>query len=179
MTQFFSSPLAFAAHLMVVQRNMSVAERGIVARATQMVWEEARRVIGEGYPDWPALRPETLAHKIANTPLLETGELRDSIAWHAEGLHGEVGSDNDKALWHELGTSRIPPRSFLGGAAQHMGQEIEKMAARAVMAVIAGRGLHSSEMMELLHLLKHIGHHVKEAADKALETDEERQRKRR
>jgi phage gpG-like protein len=178
MTQTFSLT-GFVAHLGVMKHNMSMVEHGIVARAAQMVWEEARRVIGEGYPDWPALRPETLAHKIANTPLLETGELRSSIEWQAHGLTAEVGSNNDKALWHELGTSRIPPRSFLAGAAQHMGPEIEKMATKAVVAVMLGKGLHSSEMLELLHLLKHVGHHVKEAVDYALETPEERERKRR
>ena len=148
MTQFFSSPLAFAAHLVVVERNMRAVEPAIVAKATQMVWEEARRVLGtEGY-NWPALSPNT--KKTQPGMLLETGELRDSIEWTAHGLHGEVGSNNDKALWHELGTSRIPPRPFLAGAAAAMGPEIQKMAARAVMAVALGKGLHSSEMMELL-----------------------------
>ena len=61
-----------------------------------------------------------------------------------------------------------------------MGPEIEKMAARAVRAVIGGRGLHSSEMMELLHLLKHVGHAVKEATDKVLDgPEDENGRKRR
>ena len=75
------------------------------------------------------------------------------------------------------------PRAFLHGrflsaAAMQMEGEIHKMAARAVMAVIAGKGLHSSEMGELLHLLRHVGHAVKEAADYALATDEERARRR-
>jgi hypothetical protein len=179
MTQFFSSPLAFAAHLMVVQRNMVMVEHAIVARACELIAAEAKRVIGVGYDDWPALKPETLAHKFYNTPLLETGELRASIEWNSHGNQGFVGSDNDKALWHELGTSRIPPRSFLAGAAQHMGPQVEKMAGRAVFAAVMGKGLHSSEMMELLHLLRHVGHHVKEAVDYALETPEERERKRR
>jgi hypothetical protein len=40
-----------------------------------------------------------------NTPLLETGEMRASIEWNAEGNEGRVGSNNEKAVWHELGTS--------------------------------------------------------------------------
>jgi hypothetical protein len=36
------------------------------------------------------------------------------------------------------------------------------MAARAVVAVLEGRGLHSSEMAELIHLLQHAAHSVKE-----------------
>jgi hypothetical protein len=45
-------------------------------------------------------------------------------------------------VWQELGTSKIPPRSFLVGAAVHMEEKIHKMAARAVMAVMRGEGLH-------------------------------------
>jgi hypothetical protein len=49
-----------------------------------MVHAEARRVIGKGYPDWPKLNPKTIARKLlGNTPLFETGELRDSIEWRA------------------------------------------------------------------------------------------------
>jgi hypothetical protein len=91
---------------------------------------------------------------------------------------GEVGSNNDKAVWHEFGTSRIPARPFLSAAAMQMEGEIHKMAAKAVMAVIAGRGLHGSEMAELIHLLRHVGHAVKEGVDYALATDEERARRR-
>jgi hypothetical protein len=73
----------------------------------------------------------------------------------------------------------IPPRSFLAGAAQHMGPKIEKMAAKAVMAVVMGKGLHSSEMGELLHLLRHVGHAVKEVVDKALDGPEDDNRRKR
>jgi hypothetical protein len=79
-------------------------EHAIVARACEMVAVEAKRVIGVGYEDCSALKPETLAHKFYNTPLLETGEMRASIEWNARGNEGHVGSNNDKAVWHELGT---------------------------------------------------------------------------
>jgi hypothetical protein len=51
------------------------------------------------------LAPE-LAKDGVNTPLLETGEMRASIEWNADAHHGFVGSNNDKAIWQELGTSR-------------------------------------------------------------------------
>jgi phage gpG-like protein len=41
--------------------------------------------------------------------LLETGDLRDSIERVVPHGIAYVGSNNKKALWHELGTSRIPP----------------------------------------------------------------------
>jgi hypothetical protein len=138
-----------------------------------MVCTEAKRVLGEGYPEWPRLQPETIAHKMrGDSPLLETGEMRASIEWNAEGNEGYVGSNNDKAVWHELGTSRIPPRPFLMGAAVRMEPLIHAMAAKAAMAVLAGRGLHSAELGELLHLLheiRHVGHKVGEAMDTVLD----------
>jgi phage gpG-like protein len=166
------SILEFVAKTKTIQLELEIVGHAVVARACEMVAEEARRVIGEGYDFWPALAPSTLARKMMNTPLLETGELRGSIEWNASGNEGAVGSNLDKAVWHELGTARIPPRSFLMGAAQHMEDKIHKMAARAVVACITGRGLHSSEMAELLHLLhtlRHVGHKVGEVVDTVLD----------
>jgi phage gpG-like protein len=174
------SILGFVAKLKAIEHDTKEVGHAIVARACEMVCAEAKRVIGEGYPEWPALAPETLARKMRNTPLLETGEMRASIEWNASGNEGYVGSNNDKAVWHELGTSRIPPRPFLMGAAIRMEPVIHAMAAKAVVAVIAGRGLHGSEMAELLHLLhtiRHVGHAVGEAADKILDGPDDGKRR--
>jgi HK97 gp10 family phage protein len=179
MTQVFTL-LGFVAKLAAIDRDLKITNEAIIAKACELVANAAKDALGTYEFGWVSLKPETIARKMrGDSPLLETGELRASIEWQAHGLHGEVGSNLDKAVWMEFGTSRIPPRPFLGAAAAQMENEIHKMAAKAVMAVIAGRGLHSSEMAELLHLLKHVGHAVKEAADKALETDEERSRRRR
>jgi phage gpG-like protein len=168
MTGVFSV-LGFVAHLKVLEHDTKEVEHAVIVKACQMVAAEAKRVIGEGYPEWPALQPETLARKMGPGPLLETGEMRASIEWNAEGNEGFVGSNNDKAVFHELGTSRIPPRPFLMGAAIRMEPQIYAMAVRAVMSVLAGRGLNSSELGELIHLLKHVGHALKEAADTVLD----------
>lgn len=179
MTTGVYSILGFVAQLKAIEHDMNALGPAIIRKACEMVCEEAKRVIGEGYDYWPALKPETLARKMMNTPLLETGELRASIEWTASGLEGAVGSNNDKAVWHELGTARIPPRSFLMGAAIEMEPKIHKMAARAVVAVMMGKGLASAEMRELLHLLHHIAHAVVEAADKVLEGPDDKEKKRR
>jgi phage gpG-like protein len=168
-----------AAKFSAIGRDMETIGPAIVARACEMVCAEAKRVIGEGYPEWPALQPATLARKMMATPLLETGEMRASIEWQSHGLEGAVGSNNDKAVWQELGTSRIPPRSFLMGAAVHMEEKIHKMAARAVMAIIAGKGLHATELGELIHLLKHAAHAVGEAVDKFLDGPDDQENRRR
>jgi hypothetical protein len=87
MTTGVYSILGFVAKLKVLEHETEEVEHAIVARACEMVCAEAKRVIGEGYPEWPALSPETLAHKMGKGPLLETGELRDSIQWNSEGNH--------------------------------------------------------------------------------------------
>jgi hypothetical protein len=140
--------------------------------ACQMIADEAKRVIGTYDYGWPSLAPSTLAKKSADTPLLETGKMRASIEWNASGNTGAVGSDDDVAVYQELGTSKIPPRPFLMGAAVAMEPKIHALFKRAVIAVIAGKGLHSSELGELLHVLhavKHAAHAVDEAVNKAID----------
>lgn len=81
--------------------------------------EEAKGFLGEYQSGWAPLKPETIARKVnGDTPLLETGEMRDSIehmsAPDGTGAMGAIGSNDPVALWQELGTSRgIPPRPFL------------------------------------------------------------------
>lgn len=172
MPQEFSL-LGFVAHLHAMERDMHDVGPAIVARACEMVARAAKRAIGKRHELWPPLKPETIARKLrGNTPLLETGELRESIEWTASGLEGQVGSNLDKAVWHELGTSKIPPRSFLRSSAISMEERIHKMAERSVIAVLEGRGLHSAEMRELLHLLRHAYHHVKEAIETFTDEDD-------
>jgi hypothetical protein len=97
--------------------------------------------------------------------------MRDSIQWNSSGNEGHVGSNLEKAVWMEFGTSRVPARSFLGAAAAQQEELIHKMAERAVVAVVLGKGLASAEMRELLHLLhalRHAGHVAGEAMDTVL-----------
>jgi hypothetical protein len=126
---------------------------------------------------WPALQPETIERKAhGDTPLLETGELRDSISYTAP-LHedgntvGYVGSDNPKATWHQLGTGHIPPRPFLTIAAMGKEREIHEMMGRMVYGAMVHGGPHYREFMEVLRILKHAAHEVKELGDELLDND--------
>jgi hypothetical protein len=105
-----------------------------------VVEAKAKGLIGHPHSWWPPLAPETLKRKDGvNTALLETGEMRDSIEHTVvDHEHGYVGSNNDKAVWHELGTSRVPPRSFLGAAAALEGPAVAKMAGEVMSATIGG-----------------------------------------
>lgn len=175
--------LQAAARFGAAARDTEIAEEEAVRIACQMVAERARSLIGVPHGWWPPLAPETLSRKDnVNTPLLETGELRASIEWNAEGKVGHVGSDSDKAVWQELGTSRgIPPRSFLMAAAMQEGHKIEKVAAALIGAAIAGRLENGRAVREFFHILHEAGHalhEVKEAGQELFDENNEQDKER-
>jgi hypothetical protein len=87
---------------------------------------------------------------------------------------GHVGSNNDKAVWQELGTSRgIPPRSFLVGAAMRMERRIHQMAYRRVIAAFSGRGASARDWKETMHILEMGGHAIKKAWEDLTEPPKE------
>jgi hypothetical protein len=138
----------------------------IVERACEIVAQAAKAALGTYDFGWVSLSAETIARKArGDSPLLETGELRDSIHWTVHGNEGSVGSDLDKALWQELGTRSIPPRPFLSGAARDQERAIQIMAGRAVAACLRGEGIYSSEMRDLLHMI----HTVKRIGEKIID----------
>lgn len=115
---------SFGAHLATIATLTTAAEKKGLEKAAQIIEDEAKRVIGTYDYGWAPLKEATIARKInGDTPLLETGEMRDSIEHTVQGRKAEVGSNSDIAVYQELGTSRIPARSFLGGAAVHKGKE--------------------------------------------------------
>jgi hypothetical protein len=154
-----------AAHFTILNAEIKHAEHAIIVEACKMVAKRAKQVMGTDGYNWPALSPNT--KKTQPGMLLETGELRDSIHWNAEGAEGHVGSDLDKAVFHELGTAKIPPRSFLLASAQHEARAIQKMAGQTVAAMVGGHG--HSDLERILHIIKHAAHDLKEFAEDVLE----------
>jgi HK97 gp10 family phage protein len=104
---------------------------------SKILQDEAKRVLGTYDYGWPRLKPETIARKeTGDSPLLETGELRDSIERDVQHDVAYVGSNNKKAIFQEFGTSRIPPRPFLEGAAKAKTAEIGEMIGAKVHALL-------------------------------------------
>lgn len=112
-------------------RRSELAVKFSVERETRLLVEEAaieaKALIGHELEEWPPLAPSTIAEKrrlgftgqVSETdPLLRTAQLRDSISADAEatpsGAIGMVGSDDPASVFQEFGTSRIPPRPFIG-----------------------------------------------------------------
>lgn len=71
-------------------------------------------------------------------PWIESGALRESVAFVAEGLEASIGSSNPAAAPQEMGTAKMAPRPFLAPAASRMGEDIARAAGDAVAAALRG-----------------------------------------
>lgn len=137
---------SMAGFLMRAAAAMPMAQTKALTEAAKIVQEEAQAEIGHyqgaagPFAAWAPLKPETIARKAnGDTPLLETGDMRDSIGTVIAGDEAHVGSNNDKAVWQELGTAKgIPPRSFLGGAAVRKSPEVAEIVGRTVYGALLG-----------------------------------------
>ena len=135
------SLLEFASFLGTLSLETERANHQALEHAAVIVETEAKRVIGTYDYGWPPLAASTLAKKSADTPLLETGELRVSIEHQSTAHEAAIGSDDDKALWHELGTRTIPARSFLASAAMHKEAEVMQLIGRQTVMALSGSAL--------------------------------------
>lgn len=120
------SPLQMAAILEHAAMKIQHAGHEILEPVGVMLETSAKEAIGTYRFGWTPLAESTIAHKATgDSPLLETGALQGSIGHVVEGEdRAYVGTNDEKAKWHEFGTSRIPPRPFLGGALAHDGDKI-------------------------------------------------------
>lgn len=92
-----------------------------------------------------------LGYAPPDNPLLRTGALRDAIDHSVEGHEAAIGvpsrivTVNDKsvdvgdvAIWQELGTAKIPPRSFLGRAGFVKEKEVAEVIGIEIVHAISG-----------------------------------------
>ena len=94
--------------------------------------------------------------------------MRDSTSHVVDGHEAVIGSDLDKAVYQELGTSKIPARSFLGLAAHEEGHHVaEKIGEHMANYLAQGDVMH-----EILHLAHKALHEIKDTARNILNEDE-------
>jgi hypothetical protein len=172
--------LEASARMAAAAVDIELAQHAALEEACVMVQERAKDLIGVPQPSWPPLAASTLRAKgNINTPLLESGAMRDSIAHTViDSSLGEVGSDLDRAVWMEIGTSRAPPRSFLALAAHQEGPAVAKMVAKTMGASIAAglAGSHVHDFFEIAHIAGEAFHSIRETASDLVESDEEKRR---
>jgi HK97 gp10 family phage protein len=120
-----------------------------VKKAAKIIENQAKSEIGVYQPAigefdaWAELSASTKQDRSSkgypeNNPLLRSGKLRDSIESTAQGLEAAIGSNLDIAVWQELGTENIPPRTFLGTAAEFSKKKIKKLIGKSAIEGMLG-----------------------------------------
>ena len=141
----------FIARLAAAAVAMESAQRSALERAAKVIEAEAKAEIGEyqgaagPFAAWAPLADATKKDRVAqgyseDDPLLRTGGLRDSISHAVARDEAVIGSNSEIAVYQELGTATIPPRSFLGGAAVRKTAEVVKILGSAPVAALLGPG---------------------------------------
>jgi phage gpG-like protein len=146
----FSSLAGMAQHLVLLEATTLASINHGLEKAARKVEKRAKAKIGTyqdgdaaGHPAWAELAESTKADRVRkgyseNDPLLRSGKLRDSISHHTDHLVAVIGSNEDVAVWQELGTNKIPPRPFLGTALYESIDDIKKIVGGAVVSGIVG-----------------------------------------
>lgn len=137
-----------AVYFTALQFRTDEVSKRAMTKAAKLVRDEAKRVLGTYDYGWAPLAQSTIERKhTGDSPLLETGDLRNSIKYSVSEHEFTVGSNSPKALWHELGTSRVPPRSFIGGAAQAKIEEVHELMGKGYLEDLVGmkHGFNESE----------------------------------
>jgi HK97 gp10 family phage protein len=124
------------AHFGRIGLLLEASHAKMLKEAAETLRDSAKDAIGTHKFGWEPLAEATLARKQADTPLLDSGELRDSIECNSDERVAYVGSDNPKAEWHEFGTPKIPARPFLGGAIIECEERITDMLGKHVKMII-------------------------------------------
>lgn len=157
MTRHFGSLTHLAAHLTHVAATQHAMERGALEECAKLVETRAKAKLGE-YQDaappfagWADLADATKADRERqgfpeDDPLVRTGALRDSIGHTVADGAAHVGSNSDVAVYQELGTDRIPPRSFLGGAMAESLGEVRGIIGREAVAALVGEQVFNKRM---------------------------------
>jgi phage gpG-like protein len=130
----------FLGELVVAERE--ACHHGL-ERSARLVEKTAKEKLGHEQGNWPPLAQSTLDDKESKgyptpSPLLRDGEMQGSIEHHVADLEAEVGSNSQIAVWQELGTSKMPARSFLASSAIEKEREVVEIIGEDVMLVMGG-----------------------------------------
>jgi phage gpG-like protein len=173
MSRLFSL-LEAAHHFSSLAHGLPQAQHAALEIAARIVEADAKRAIGTYRYRWRQLAPSTLARKAANTPLLETGEMRDSISHWSSPTMAVVGSTDLKAVWHELGTRSIPPRPFLSEALRRNEKLVVRAVGQTIRDFLAAERMHA----DVLKLLIEAAHKIIHSLAELVPEDEDRERRR-
>ncbi len=139
----------FVLHLAAVHERLEHGDQEAMEQAALVVQNQAKSNIGHyqtgisPFADWASLADATRDDRVRqgfpeDDPLLRTGGLRDSIEHVVAPFEAAIGSNSEIAEYQELGTDKIPPRSFLGGAAVQTGEQVARILQQGVVTTLVG-----------------------------------------
>ncbi|MGE4824348.1 hypothetical protein [Yersinia enterocolitica] len=152
----FNSLADFALHFAVIHSEQERAIADGLETVALKIETTAKAELGQyqssvgPFPGWDNLADSTEQQKVANgypldAPLLASGEMRDSITHEVSGMEAVIGSTDQKMVFHEFGTAKMPPRPVLGTAVVHNGEFIKKIIGKAVVnGLVGGARIHPS-----------------------------------
>jgi hypothetical protein len=140
---------AFVLELAAVELAMHQHLHNGLEKVAQRIEKTAKDEIGTyqqaigPFDAWEELHDATKADRVRqgfteNDPGLRTGEMRDSIEHRTEGLEAEIGSNDEKLVWFELGTDTQEPRAVLGTAVEHNHEAMLKILGHAAVTGLLG-----------------------------------------
>ncbi|MCF7536152.1 HK97-gp10 family putative phage morphogenesis protein [Pseudomonas petrae] len=146
----FKSLESLAMHLGGLESAITEQLHGSLEKCAARVEKTAKAEIGTyqagigDFPAWAALASSTEAAKDKagypeNSPLLATGEMRDSIQRKVYGDEAIIFSSDDKMVYHEFGTPKMPARPVMGPAVLRSKEYIERQLGQAVIRGLVGR----------------------------------------
>lgn len=156
MTMEFGSLGDLAAHMMSdTVAELRHVQRGLEVSAV-IIEKTAKGEIGEyqdaigPFQDWAPLADSTEAEKArlgypVDAPLLRTGDMRDSIKHEVGEFEAIIGSTDPKMVYHEFGTTKMPPRPVIGPALFRNLEKVQELIGNAaVSGFVGGDPIHPS-----------------------------------
>ena len=148
MTQRFTSIASFVRHLETRPAAMEKAEQQGLKLVGQLFVAECQALIGQELDSWAPLAASTVIEKerlgyvgrvSATDPLLARGDLSLSFSYELHRHMVVFGSDDPVMLFHEYGTSKMPPRPVVGPVTAHHGKEGAELVGNYMAGALAGR----------------------------------------
>lgn len=148
-TREFNGLADFALHLAAIEVAVKVQTHRALERASRLVENTAKDEIGHyqnavgPFAEWAPLADSTEEQKASmgyppNAPLEASGEMRDNISHEIHGNESAIGSPDERMVYHEFGTSKMPPRPVLGPALYRNKDRIQKILGAALVSGLIG-----------------------------------------
>lgn len=149
MTKHFDDFGALALDLLTTGPAMALALHDGLERIGRRLEAEMHNKFGEyqtasgPFGEWAPLTAATENRKAAlgqpaDSPLVATGEMKNSTGYDVGLLELVVGVRDPKMVWHEFGTERIPPRPVVGPAVYENLDTIQRLVGAAALSGFVG-----------------------------------------